>query len=58
MKCYIDLRDLTLKDCEDITDLSDKLTTRINRLKKIDPATMDTPEPQKIVIFLEALSPN
>lgn len=38
-----------------MTDLSDKLTTRVNRYKKIDEKALNIAEGQKILIFLTAL---
>ncbi|KID91872.1 hypothetical protein MGU_00783 [Metarhizium guizhouense ARSEF 977] len=54
LKCYREINELTPKDCEDVTDLSDKLTTRVNRYMKIDKALIIT-EGHKILIFLTAL---
>ncbi|KAF5123249.1 hypothetical protein E5D57_011160 [Metarhizium anisopliae] len=55
LKCYREINELTLKDCEDVIDLSLKLTTRVNRCTEIDQKTLMITEGNKILIFLAAL---
>lgn len=55
MKCYREINELTLKDCEDVIDLSLELTTRVNRCMEIDQKTLMITEGNKILIFLAAL---
>ncbi|KAK9435583.1 hypothetical protein VB005_10382 [Metarhizium brunneum] len=55
LKCYREINELTLKVCEDVIDLSLKLTTRVNRCTEIDQKTLMITEGNKILIFLAAL---